>query len=379
MICDRLSKNGRVPVAAGLCLALLASRLLAGEEAPPDDVKRKAAELKAKSPAALGIEDRKAFVRDCLSCLERGFLVLGPGADDELTSAAEAAAKDMKCTWTASRIESFRLLLKKQKAAVDEAVQAMDRIAGGAGDPSLFRTVGRFECSFLSRWEEGLAHLAQASPTKLAETARRDLKNPEDPREQFKVGSAWLELAKGERGPVREAMWLRACRWFLKARPSVADKDRAKIEAAIAQAPWRYLADMEETEAKVGYGKFQNDGTVDKGTAIAVNGIKSPKGLFLHAAVNGTSRVVYKLGKGFRTLETHVAVADTGSGFADNAVFLVLADGKVVWKSQPITRPETSQACKVSLAGVDVLELQVRNSGGNRYGHTVWLDPMAIR
>ncbi len=58
--------------------------------------------------------------------------------------------------------------------------------------------------------------------------------------------------------------------------------------------------------------------------------------------------------------------------------FLVLGDGKVLWKSDLVDTARSVQDCKVDVGGIDVLELRVDCPGSGVNAHAVWLDPRVL-
>jgi NPCBM/NEW2 domain len=100
----------------------------------------------------------------------------------------------------------------------------------------------------------------------------------------------------------------------------------------------------------------------------------------MHPPGRGASSVKYRLGRHATTLEAAVAVNDTGDLFFGAPEFEVFGDGKSLWKSMPIKAKGTPQSFRISVEGVDVLELRVSFSRGLSTGaHAVWIDPAIYR
>jgi hypothetical protein len=55
--------------------------------------------------------------------------------------------------------------------------------------------------------------------------------------------------------------------------------------------------------------------------------------------------------------------------------FAVYGDGKLIWKSKPVSTQDDLQSVNVSVRNVDLLKIQVTSTGDSRAGHAVWLDP----
>jgi hypothetical protein len=137
-----------------------------------------------------------------------------------------------------------------------------------------------------------------------------------------------------------------------------------------------YLYDLKETEWSVLDSSSSKDATI----AIAVNGIKFSKGLWLHPPARGCSLAKYRLsGLGAETFVTKVAINDSALPTLPTLLtFQVLGDGKVLWTSVPTAKRGQMQECRISVKDVSVLELRVDCPGWNGWAHAVWLDPYLL-
>jgi WD40 repeat protein len=153
----------------------------------------------------------------------------------------------------------------------------------------------------------------------------------------------------------------------------------------------RYLSDMEETEVEVSEGRFGKKGRLGFSAAgsdrIRVNGKEQPHGLSMHALSNASATAKYDLGKTAQTFLASVALNDSagapnrppGRGRVPSPLrFLVLGDGKVLWRSKPVDVARNVQECKVDVKGVEVLELRVDCPGLAVNAHAVWLEPRIL-
>lgn len=119
---------------------------------------------------------------------------------------------------------------------------------------------------------------------------------------------------------------------------------------------------------------FGKDGDSGDGSKIKVNGKEWPKALGMHPPGGETScKVRYRLDARAVSLEATVAISEGAWSPASDVFFEVYADGQRLWKSGPINRGRT-EACKVSLQGVRMLELRTK-CGAPTGCHAVWLDP----
>ena len=138
-----------------------------------------------------------------------------------------------------------------------------------------------------------------------------------------------------------------------------------------------YLSDMEEAgpvRAHV-YGKSGFGG----GEKIRVNGVYSPKGIYLHPDAGRVGHVKYQLPGPFRTLTAKVALNDDVDGSVTPVTFQVYGDGRLLWQSERMKMAKVTQPVSVPIAGVKVLELRVASAGDYTGAHCVWVDPLAVR
>lgn len=155
----------------------------------------------------------------------------------------------------------------------------------------------------------------------------------------------------------------------------------AALEAEFGARLPVYLADLKETGVKVGAGQLGKNGDLGHSLGrIAVGGVPSLHGLSMHAVRAGQAHCFYSLGKAYRRLRTTVAINDTaGDGSLTALHFVILGDGKRLWKSRPLKKRGDTEDCTVSVEGVDTLELRVNCPGKNGRSHAVWLDPRLTR
>jgi WD40 repeat protein len=153
----------------------------------------------------------------------------------------------------------------------------------------------------------------------------------------------------------------------------------------------KYLSDMEELYVQVSEGRFGKKGNLGYSAGgsdrIRVNGKEHPNALSMHALSNDHAIVRYDLEKTAQTFLASVALNDSagapnrppGRGRVSTPLtFLVLGDGKVLWKSKPVDVARSVQDCKVDVKGIEVLELQVDCPGPAVNAHAVWLEPRIL-
>jgi RNA polymerase sigma factor (sigma-70 family) len=139
--------------------------------------------------------------------------------------------------------------------------------------------------------------------------------------------------------------------------------------AASATPDVVYLADLAESKLSVpGAEHFGKGGTVQ--------GVTSPRTLALHPPTDGSSAVAYRLDKNYRTFESAAGIRDHDRGRRKTPLtFIVLGDGQVLWRSQPVHESGRIEACRVDVTGVEQLELQVHCPGPSVNAWAAWVDP----
>jgi predicted Zn finger-like uncharacterized protein len=175
-----------------------------------------------------------------------------------------------------------------------------------------------------------------------------------------------------------------AGRQYEEADPSVlAPKDADPKLAPAGKAV--FLSDLAEFGAKgfPAYWAFGKNGkvglTLKPEAKVVVNGKNWEKGLGT-IPENGTyARVCYSLGGRASTLEGAVALSEDEKDRPRSATrWLVLGDGKVLWRSQAIAEFGVTEDFKIDVANVNVLELRAYTEGPNHGCHAVWLDPRVM-
>ncbi len=148
-----------------------------------------------------------------------------------------------------------------------------------------------------------------------------------------------------------------------------------------------YLSDLKEFAFKQGWGGWGfgkngmtaatrgwgRAGTVDE--PMRVKGTVAQKGLSMFPIQTAYTRVCYALGKKAGSLSGAVAFLDKDAGVSP-VRFVVLGDGKVLWRSPVIRARGVVEKFSVDVAQVDTLELRVYVQRGDGSGsQAIWIDP----
>ncbi len=156
--------------------------------------------------------------------------------------------------------------------------------------------------------------------------------------------------------------------------PAAASSPAADSSGAADQRVW--LSDLEEQDAKVGWGAFGKKGRAGfEDVPIALNGIPSPHGLGMHP----DSSVSYQLDGKYRTFRAAAAVNDSSPGFERPVIFSVEADGKPVWRSWRLNAAHGCQPVMLDVTDVKRLTLKTfydpERQGNGAWAHVVWIEP----
>ncbi len=122
----------------------------------------------------------------------------------------------------------------------------------------------------------------------------------------------------------------------------------------------------------------KDDGGKDFDMRVRVNGQFWPKGIFMHPPPpfeDAMASLTYSLRGQFRQFDADVSMGDAGDQAEAPCVFHVYADGKEVWRSNPVWTRADAQKVTLPMKGVEVLKLGVTCNGDPRGAHAVWLDP----
>ena len=133
-----------------------------------------------------------------------------------------------------------------------------------------------------------------------------------------------------------------------------------------------YLRDMKAFDVVEG-----NDGWASQ--QVAFEGRLSPHALVLKPAFGrGAARHRYALGGRAKRFESGVGFTDDPNGYRRTfgpATFLVLGDGKELWRSKPLAQNGVADECAVDVGGVAVLELRTLREFDLGFSAPVWIEP----
>jgi hypothetical protein len=150
-----------------------------------------------------------------------------------------------------------------------------------------------------------------------------------------------------------------------------------------------FLSDLKEVsttgvafgkDGHLGHNGFGNIGGNPKEIRIIVKGVLARKGLSTLTSTGGAASVTYKLDKQYRRLRSGVGLHARGWFSGSKITFVVLGDGRVLWRSKEIGSLEDYPfECDVDITGVDQLELQVTCTDNSNGVWPVWIDPRVTK
>ena len=147
-----------------------------------------------------------------------------------------------------------------------------------------------------------------------------------------------------------------------------------------------YLSNMQEFNAQVGWGSFGKKGKlgyqVAYGDEVQVDGKKWPNAISAHPPSHNASRVSYRLQGNAKLFKAWCALSDGDGGFQrpdSPATFRVFGDGILLWASPQVRTFKQIEECRISVEGVDTLELQIHCHGHFGNVRAVWLEPHVLR
>jgi hypothetical protein len=147
-----------------------------------------------------------------------------------------------------------------------------------------------------------------------------------------------------------------------------------------------FLSDMTEFATTPGppnwsfAKKGQLGNGYEPGAVVRVDGVVYAKGLGMHPPWGDSLRVCYALGKQAKMLYGIAAVNDTALKQTPRIRFVVFGDSKLLWRSIALCNRAATEAFKIDVGEVDILELRTYTEDGSvNQAHAVCLDPFVTK
>jgi len=141
-----------------------------------------------------------------------------------------------------------------------------------------------------------------------------------------------------------------------------------------------YLSEVEWSKASVGWGhpardQYYSDRKIQNVVLLNVGGQFYSRGLYAHVP----AVYEYDLNKGWTTFSSVIGLQDNATTWPSFVKFVVKGDGKVLYESKPLKRPNTEKL-SVDVSGVSKLELIVESAGkDNHFCWSIWCNPQLKR
>ena len=145
----------------------------------------------------------------------------------------------------------------------------------------------------------------------------------------------------------------------------------AALTTGIVRAETVWLDDLNLSSATQGWGDPQKNKSVE-GHALTIGGKTFERGFGTHAE----SLLKINLGGDAQSFSASAGVDDeVDKNPASSVEFIVIGDGKELWKSGVMRAGDAAKACAVDLKGVKSLVLKVTDAGdGMDWDHADWAD-----
>jgi len=198
--------------------------------------------------------------------------------------------------------------LEEQHEKHQKLQAALAAVRANPNDPEANLYLGRLYCFEQSDWPRGLPHLARSADPELAHLAAEDLKAPQDAPGRLKLADAWWDLAQTREGEEKDALMLRAGRWYRTVPPEdLSALEKVKVDKRFAEIARlggsARAADSVGASDGIGYQDLVRQAllfyTFDKVTFTPRGGqvfVQDQSGNDLHGRVFGTLLMPGRLG-----------------------------------------------------------------------------------
>ena len=313
---------------------------------------------------------------------------------------AAVAAKDKK---QIAEMRRSAARIKDRKATFEALKPAISAFKEDSSDVSANLRIGEYLCYRCNNWKLGVPLLVKGGHS----IAKQEMATADDPVAQRKVADAWWKFAQSQTKESQKYVKHRAAMWYKRALPELKGLTKLKVERRLkvflpsadvvasnetkpkksatrkkrsrknAASRSFYLDDVKEIEFVVGYGSLGKHGSQGYNSEDVVFQGQTPQhALSTHGKAKGSAFVSYALAGKFRKFKATIGVVDIGGGQPGSPLtFIVIGDGKALWRSKPVERRTVPQLCEVDVKGVRVLRLQVDCPGSNNQARAVWLNP----
>lgn len=338
--------------------------------------------------SALSSARKYATSQDDILTLSDAYLalayeVLSEKSYADALQSAQLAEQYAKTAKLASVTKKASLLLKEIPELKKEEEAFGEAVTSKADDPAAKLVKGRVLLFGINETKLGIEALVGCSDAGLAAVAVLEQRAPATTDDRLKVAETWFALAKKEASALhRRRYHERSAYWFKEALTNAGGLDKIKIEKRLEEVvrSGDYLPDsVDITKLKPkstkAPGIVQMNSDVE-GRKCLVSGKECNRFIFAHAP----SALVYDVPFGMRVF-TATGVAYQGPGVSGSWKYIVLADGKPVFESKPLSTAKNLELeMKVALPpGTKEIELMVDPLGSTSADWSVWAYPLFLR
>ena len=159
------------------------------------------------------------------------------------------------------------------------------------------------------------------------------------------------------------------------------EQQEFRLSSALQFGKRYYLGKMKSFDVRV-HLDIKKEYVFEKDASrFKLNGELMPHSLYtLPDEKGGGASVSYTLGGRMLAFQTTVGIPtyyNTQQDPASPVVFEVLGDNKTLWKSEPITKRDSFQTCKLNVEKVKTLTLRVHCKVFN-WAHAIWFSPYLV-
>lgn len=269
----------------------------------------------------------------------------------------------------------------------DEFQKARQVIQKSPEDENANRIIGRFLAFILDDLQNAHTHLVKSGDQQLVQAIQEELQPPTDAAKQVSLADLWREIAQSLEDLNRQFALERSLSWYREAANDLTGIDKVRVDSRIAEFDLPlseteplYLTELEEFDVIGGpWGLGKGVKGARNRLPIILGGKEAKNGLGVHPPTSGFSQVKYLLDGRFGTFVSTVGLASEEGTTSRPVVFVLIGDGKILWKSKPFRNSQSLQSCAGDISGVKVLELRAACSGDHVNAHACWGDPYVMK
>jgi hypothetical protein len=341
--------------------------------------------LAAKAPVETLADVTQFILEASHDAAEKGRFELAEDFAKTAGTAAKRARNPSLVKSVSARLAEVRGL-RKQEA---DLKPLLDRFAADPNDRDAAKQVGMIRCFTQSRWAEGVPLLAKGDDPELAKICALELRQVRG--STVAAADAWWAYADGKKPAVKDAVRRHAADLYMQVLPDLGGLDKVRIEKRMQEAALGaegsekpvYLADVQEASVNGAKYGFSKDGTY-LGKPFTCMDERWPKAITAIPDSNSAAVVEYQFPASPSRIQGRVAIFSAADAKPDQqpgspVVFEVVADGRVVWRSQPMGRREAVQPFRADLRGATVIELRTICTGDAYCDWGAWLDVQVVQ